>query len=133
MTIQMQLGHSNIKTTMAYIQFTPEMHRRKYDVFCPRYLEDELENCLALGAPIAGMNGRKLSGALHQRQKLALSYLKTHGQIANKIYAGLAHVGHKTACMDLTDLCQRGMIRRAGNGRGSYYTIALLPSAMGLP
>lgn len=39
LTIQEQLGHRDIQTTLIYLHSTPTIRRTMYDKFCPRYLE----------------------------------------------------------------------------------------------
>ncbi|MDI6606282.1 MAG: tyrosine-type recombinase/integrase [Candidatus Omnitrophota bacterium] len=37
-TVQRQLGHKDIKTTLLYIQYSPEIYRKQYDKYMPQYL-----------------------------------------------------------------------------------------------
>lgn len=123
LTIQKELGHSSIKTTLLYLQFTPEMFRRKYDAFCPRYLE-EAEPHLGPGAPVSWRNGRcngKDLHPIHARQKQGTGYLQTHDAMTNRVYRAMTGVTAKTAYLDLLDLCRRQTILREGSGRGARY------------
>jgi hypothetical protein len=139
LTIQYQLGHSDIKTTIGYIQFTPEIYRRKYDAFCPRYSEDDGEkpsapSTAATSGPgsfeALGLAGAQeapaayFSSAPLKRQRQAMEYLGSRGRITNRIYMTLAHVARSTAYMDLADLCRRGLLHRQGSGRSIFYTLA---------
>lgn len=118
-TIQNQLGHSDIRVTMLYVQFTPKIFRRQYDAFCPDYLGG--------GRPSASVEDSRLSrgaddAAISERQKWALGFLAAHGRITNRCYRASAGVSHETARADLNDLCLKGKIRREGGGRSVYYT-----------
>lgn len=37
-SVQRQLGHKNIQTTLNYINFTPEIYRKQYEKYVPAYL-----------------------------------------------------------------------------------------------
>jgi integrase/recombinase XerD len=39
-TVQKQLGHKDIKTTLIYINYTPEIFRKQYNRYVPKYLTE---------------------------------------------------------------------------------------------
>lgn len=139
LTIQKELGHSSIKTTLLYLQFTPEMFRQKYDAFCPRYLEEgtsqrSTQNVGSSAvAPIPHLgpevsaswrNGRRNRDGflpIHERQRQGMAYLRTHGSMTNRVYRDMTGVTAKTAYLDLLDLCGHQTIRREGHGRSARY------------
>lgn len=61
----------------------------------------------------------------NDRQKLALTFVKTHGRITNTGYQTLASVAKRTAHRDLLELVQKGVLARSGKtGKGTFYTLA---------
>ncbi|MDD4980265.1 MAG: tyrosine-type recombinase/integrase [Candidatus Omnitrophica bacterium] len=41
-TVQRQLGHKDIKTTLLYIQYSPEIFRKQYDRYIPKYIQEKI-------------------------------------------------------------------------------------------
>ena len=62
-------------------------------------------------------------GKFNKRQTAILDYLKSNDSIRNKIYRQLYHVSHKTAHLELTDLMNRGLILKKGQGRSTCYVL----------
>jgi predicted HTH transcriptional regulator len=63
--------------------------------------------------------------SLNERQKQALTYLKTNGKIFNKEYQSVTGAIKKTATRDLNDLKEKGVIEQIGNkGPGVHYVLA---------
>ena len=62
--------------------------------------------------------------ALNDRQRLALTEIKTRERLANADYQELAAISSKTAARDLDDLVARGVLVRVGMGRGTHYVLA---------
>ena len=58
---------------------------------------------------------------LSERQVKALAVLAECGRISNREYRGKFNVSHTTAAADLRDLVSKGLVERAGTGRGTYY------------
>lgn len=136
-TIQNQLGHSDIRVTMLYVQFTPKILRRQYDAFCPDYLgegrpsqsgEDSRlsrgadDRAIRRGSAASEVRWEAAAAAVSERQKRALVFLAAHGRITNRGYRASAGVSHETARADLDDLCRKGKIKREGGGRSVYYS-----------
>lgn len=42
LSIQQQLGHRHIETTLIYLHSTPEFLRSSYDKYCPQYVDEEV-------------------------------------------------------------------------------------------
>lgn len=61
---------------------------------------------------------------LNSRQEGALSYLKTHSMIQNKVYRELFNVSHKTAHIELTNLTERELLVQKGSGRSTHYILS---------
>jgi predicted HTH transcriptional regulator len=62
---------------------------------------------------------------LNERQKQALSFLKTNGRITNTGYQKLTEVAKRTAHRDLLDLIHKGVLVRSGKtGKGTFYSLA---------
>ncbi|MBI4173217.1 MAG: hypothetical protein HY519_00685 [Candidatus Aenigmarchaeota archaeon] len=57
------------------------------------------------------------------RQRKVLDYLMKYGRIGNDEYQKMAKVSHRTASYDLEQLAGKGVLRRNGNGRGTYCTL----------
>lgn len=69
---------------------------------------------------------------LNDRQKQAISYLKTHGRISNTEYQQVAHAIKKTATRDLNALKEKGIIKQIGSwGAGVHYVLAKKGDIMG--
>ena len=69
---------------------------------------------------------------LNERQKQALSYLKTHGRISNTEYQRVANSIKKTATRDLNDLKEKGIVEQIGDrGPGVHYVLAKKGDKMG--
>lgn len=62
---------------------------------------------------------------LEDRQRIALVYLRNHGQITNEEYRRLSRVDAAAAGQDLRMLVQTGLIAQRSVGRGTYYTLAM--------
>ena len=62
---------------------------------------------------------------LNDRQRKAVTYVKTHARITNAEYRALTGAIKKTASRDLDDLVSKGLLARIGTtGRGTVYTLA---------
>jgi len=61
--------------------------------------------------------------SLNERQSRALAILAERGRISNLEYREKFDVSHTTAAADLRDLVSKGLIERAGIGRGAYYRL----------
>jgi ATP-dependent DNA helicase RecG len=73
---------------------------------------------------------------LDDRQRVALVYMRNHGQITNEDYRRLNRIDTGTATQDLRTLVQTGLVDQRSAGRGTYYTLTIsgdLPSHMVLP
>jgi ATP-dependent DNA helicase RecG len=65
--------------------------------------------------------------ALHDRQRLALVYLRQHGQITNADYRRLNRVNAMLAGQELRGLVGADLASQHGIGRGTYYTLKVAP------
>jgi ATP-dependent DNA helicase RecG len=54
---------------------------------------------------------------LNERQIKAISYIKKEGNITNKKYQEINNVSKRTASYELSELVERGILRRKGEGR----------------
>ncbi len=62
---------------------------------------------------------------LNERQAKALKYVQRHGRINQSAYRQLyPHFSSETLRLDLADLVARGLLRKHGDCRGTYYTAA---------
>ncbi|HOX59720.1 MAG TPA: DeoR family transcriptional regulator [Candidatus Paceibacterota bacterium] len=62
---------------------------------------------------------------LNERQKQALTFVKTHGRIDNSDYQKLLSVSKPTASRDLEQLRSLGVLEKIGHtGKGTYYVLA---------
>ncbi len=60
---------------------------------------------------------------LNERQAQALKYARRHGTINQGAYRELyPHFSSETLRLDLADLVARGLLRKHGDCRGTYYT-----------
>ena len=64
----------------------------------------------------------KMGVELNDRQREGLKMILENGKITNADYAENFKISRNTATNDLTELVKKGLIIRAGRGRGSYYT-----------
>jgi len=62
-----------------------------------------------------------IQNAISERQKRALGYLEKNASLTSKTYSKMSGVSNPTAIADLNDLVNRGMLRRVGKTRGTYY------------
>lgn len=58
---------------------------------------------------------------LNERQNKAIKHIFAKGKITNSDYVKLFKVSRNTASNDLTELVNKGLIKRIGKGRGSCY------------
>ena len=58
---------------------------------------------------------------LNERQARALAILAERGRITNREYRETFGVSNATAHADLRGLVKRGLVERAGAGRGAFY------------
>ena len=77
--------------------------------------------------PVSPTNAARLG--LNERQARALAILAERGRITNREYQNLFGVSNATAYADLTGLVEKGLIERAGVGRGAFYRLAPSGSA----
>jgi ATP-dependent DNA helicase RecG len=77
--------------------------------------------------PISPTNAAWLG--LNERQARVLAILAERGRITNREYRELFSVSNATAYADLTELVEKGLIKRAGVGRGAFYRLAPSGSA----
>lgn len=63
----------------------------------------------------------KREGGISDRQQKAVSYLEKNPSITSKTYAKLTGVSHPIAVADLNGLVKKGILKRIGKTRGSYY------------
>ncbi len=61
--------------------------------------------------------------SLNERQIRALAILAERGRITNREYRELFNVSNATAYADLTELVEKGLVERAGVGRGVFYQL----------
>ncbi|MFH1950477.1 MAG: ATP-binding protein [Pseudomonadota bacterium] len=65
-----------------------------------------------------------VSLGLNDRQRRALTHLKTAGRIGNTEYQSLLGVAKRTAHRDLTDLVKKGVLEKTGTtGKGTAYVM----------
>lgn len=57
------------------------------------------------------------------RQRQAVAYVQVHGQISNRLYRELTHVGNKAAAADLQDLVAKGILIQSGKGPATIYRL----------
>jgi ATP-dependent DNA helicase RecG len=77
--------------------------------------------------PISPTNVARLG--LNERQARVLAILAEGGRITNREYRELFGISNATAYADLTGLVEKGLIERAGVGRGAFYKLAPSESA----
>jgi len=58
---------------------------------------------------------------LNERQRDGLKIIFEKGKITNADYAKMFDISRNTATNDLSNLVEKGLIKRVGRGRGSYY------------
>lgn len=63
--------------------------------------------------------------ALNDRQRLALVYLRQHGEIHNSIYRRLNRVDAMTAGQELRRLVEADLVEQQGIGRGTSYRLKI--------
>ncbi|MBM4431382.1 MAG: DeoR family transcriptional regulator [Chloroflexi bacterium] len=61
---------------------------------------------------------------LNERQQGAIVYLREQGRITNREYRSLFEVSYDTAYRDLRDLLEKGLVKRQGKGRATYYVLS---------
>jgi len=59
--------------------------------------------------------------SLNERQKKAWDYLREKDKITRSVYAELCGCSIRTAARDLDDMLTKGLIKREGRGKNSYY------------
>ena len=58
---------------------------------------------------------------MNERQRVGLKTIFEKGKITNADYAKMFKISRNTATNDLSNLVEKGLIKRVGRGRGSYY------------
>jgi ATP-dependent DNA helicase RecG len=90
----------------------------------PLYEITETETKLIFKLPKAIINIAALERAgieLKDRQKEALLHIFAEGSITNKRYREKYNVSQKTAFLELSDLVEKGILIRTGEGRATKY------------
>jgi len=60
---------------------------------------------------------------LNDRQKAAITFIKTHGRITSAEYQKLNDISRQTTTRDLGELVQKKVALRSGTKRGTYYVL----------
>ncbi len=100
-----------------------------YPAFC-RYLGEGRQICEQLRNHQLLAQLETLSATLawmhpfNDRQRAALHQVKTTGAITNRDYQTITGCAQRQAVRDLNELCDRGILRREGEGRGVRYVAA---------
>jgi len=90
----------------------------------PKYRLNEVETTVIFrsgGKAIVVSEIEKLGVELNERQREGLKIVLEKGKITNADYARVFKISRNTATNDLTELIKKGLIKRVGRGRGSYY------------
>ena len=90
----------------------------------PEYELSEVETKVIFrssGKAIVISEIEKLGVELNDRQKEGIKVIFEKGKITNADYAKMFEISRNTATNDLSDLIEKGLIKRVGRGRGSYY------------
>lgn len=91
----------------------------------PEYELSEVETTVSFrsgGKAIVISEIEKMGVELNERQREGLKIVFEKGKITNADYAKMFEISRNTATNDLTELVEKGLIKRVGRGRGSYYT-----------
>ncbi len=91
----------------------------------PEYDLSEVETTVIFrsgGKAIVISEIEKLGVELNDRQRDGLKIIFEKGKVTNADYAEKFKISRNTATNDLIELVHKGLIIRAGRGRGSYYT-----------
>ena len=62
---------------------------------------------------------------LNERQQRTIVYLREQGRITNREYQSLFEVSYDTAHRDLRKLLEKGLVKRRGKGRATYYVLSI--------
>lgn len=90
----------------------------------PEYELSEVETKVIFrssGKAIVISEIEKLGVELNDRQKEGVKVIFEKGKITNADYAKMFEISRNTTTNDLSDLIEKGLIKRVGRGRGSYY------------
>ena len=60
---------------------------------------------------------------LNERQQRAVLHVQEHGLITSREYRGINDIGKTMAYRELTDLVERGLLERRGEGRSTHYVL----------
>jgi ATP-dependent DNA helicase RecG len=77
---------------------------------------------LCAARPLVPTDAARLG--LNERQVKALAILAERGRITNREYREACGVSNATAYAELTGLVEKGLVERAGVGRGAFYRLA---------
>jgi ATP-dependent DNA helicase RecG len=90
----------------------------------PEYELSEVETKVIFrsgGKAIVISEIEKLGVEMNERQREGLKIIFEKGKITNADYGKSFKISRNTATNDLSDLVEKGLIKRVGRGRGSYY------------
>jgi ATP-dependent DNA helicase RecG len=90
----------------------------------PEYELSEVETKVIFrssGKAIVISEIEKLGVELNERQREGLKIIFEKGRIINADYAKMFKISRNTVTNDLSNLVEKGLIKRVGRGRGSYY------------
>ena len=90
----------------------------------PEYELSEVETKVIFrsgGKAIVISEIEKLGVEMNERQREGLKIIFEKGKITNADYGKMFKISRNTATNDLSDLVEKGLIKRIGRGRGSYY------------
>lgn len=125
----------------------PRNHRIAHAFFLINYIEQwgtgtlrMIELCKAEGLPepeydersgavVVSFKRGKAMKKFHegseqsQREKMIFEYMKEHKRITAREYVKLLSVSTRTARRDLTELVTKGVLRRVGKNKGTYFEL----------
>jgi ATP-dependent DNA helicase RecG len=96
---------------------------------CRERLMPEPEFSAEMGVFITRFRKRHLSvqtprrAEVQKRQRDTIAYVRSHGQISAKEYAGLFGLSSRQARRDLETLADEGVLTRRGETRGTYFAL----------
>ena len=97
---------------------------KEWGIQKPEYELSEVETKVIFrsgGKAIVISEIEKLGVEMNERQKEGLKIIFEKGKITNADYAKMFGFSRNTATNDLSDLVEKGLVKRVGRGRGSYY------------
>ena len=122
-TISVNVEEINRLDKTIFLIKVPEGINKPYSYRNKYYIREGSDNKKLSKDDMYPIMGPNKPQKMNDRQDKTLLFLKDNEQITNRTYRDLFSVSHKTAHIELTELMNRALILKSGQGRNTAYQL----------